>query len=477
MKGAMMIVSWKLYANLEAFLQAPAYHVAVVALLLASALWFLLCKKPQMGAEKSGLTEKEKEELIAEWKPEPLVPATPPSDYALKPRIITSKVGKQVVVDGRSCLNLASQNYLGMAELESAEKAAIGGLRRYGVGSCGPPQFFGTIDVHLALERRIADFMGVEDTCLYSFGFSTIASAIPSYAKLGDIIFADEDVNYSIQSGLLASQSTVYYFRHNDVEDLERLLLAQQDRDFINPKKARVTRRFLVVEGIYASRGDICPLPKLVKLRRKFKLRLFIDETCSFAVLGHTGRGIREHFDVPSNEIDLMCATLEHAVGSFGGFCCGTRFVVHHQQLAGQGYYFSTSLPPLQASVSLQAIDYLSSHPELLTRLRRNCVAIHEKLQRIPQLRLGGNAVSPVKHLYIAGDRPKQDCAQLLDEVVQKAWEAGLALTRARYLDECEHTTKDASIRIAVSASLTREDIKHACDVIRRVTEAVVGDV
>ncbi|KAH9366151.1 hypothetical protein HPB48_012727 [Haemaphysalis longicornis] len=292
----------------------PAYHLAFQALLflLASAVWLLFRKSPQASAQKSELTE------------EGLVFST---IFGL-----TARVAEEVVVDGHSILNLASHDYLGMAELQGAEKAAIRGHRRYAVGS-------------------------------------------------------DEDVNYAIHMGLLASGSKIYYFRHNDVQDLQRLLLEQQARDIADPKKAGITNRFLVVEGIYASRGDICPLPELVNLRRKFQLRLFIDETCSFAVLGHTGRGVREHFNVPSNEIDLMCATLEHGVGAFGGFFCGTRVVVHDQ-----------------------------------------------------------------------------------------AWEAGLALTRAPYLEDRENTPKDASIRISVSASLTEEDIEHACDVIRRVCEAVVED-
>lgn len=471
---AVAAVSWELYEMFEAFLRAPAYHLALEALLFVWVLWLLLRKSTPADAGKSRLTEKEKEELIAEWQPEPLVSDTPPSDYVLNPRIITSKVGRTVVVDGRSCLNLASHNYLGLTELEGTQEAAIGGLRRYGVGSCGPRGFFGTVDIHLELESRLAEFMGVEEACLYSYGFSTISSAIPSYAKQGDVIFADEEVNYAIQMGLLASRSTIYYFRHNDVGDLERLLLEQQERDVADPKKASVTRRFLVVEGIYASTGDVCPLPELVKLRRRFELRLFLDETCSFAVLGRTGRGVREHFDVPNNEIDLMCATLEHAVGSYGGFCCGTSFVVDHQRLSGLGYCFSASLPPLQASVSLQAINHLASHPELLSQLRQNCLRVHEKLAGIAQLRLGGNAESPVKHLYVAGSRPKDECAQLLDNIVHKAWEAGVALTRARYLEDREHNPKEASIRIAVSASLTEEDIERAYSVIRQVAEAVL---
>lgn len=471
---AVSAVSWELYEMFEAFLRAPAYHLALEALLFVWVLWLLLRKSTPADAGKSKLTEKEKEELIAEWRPEPLVSSTPPSDYVVNPRIISSKVGRTVVVDGRSCLNLASHNYLGLTELEGTQEAAIGGLRRYGVGSCGPRGFFGTVDIHLELESRLAEFMGVEEACLYSYGFSTISSAIPSYAKQGDVIFADEEVNYAIQMGLLASRSKIYYYRHNDMGDLERLLLEQQERDVADPKKARVTRRFLVAEGIYASTGDICPLPELVKLRRCYELRLFLDETCSFGVLGRTGRGLREHFDIPSNEIDLMCATLEHAVGSYGGFCCGTSFVVDHQRLSGLGYCFSASLPPLQASVSLQAINHLAAHPELLNQLKQNCLRVHEKLQRIAPLRLGGDAESPVKHLYVAGGRPKDECAQLLDGIVHKAWEEGVALTRARYLEDREHTPKEASIRIAVSASLTEEDIEHAYNIIRQAAEAVV---
>lgn len=377
-----------------------------------------------------------------------------------------------MVVDGRPCLNLASHNYLGLADSNLAQEASLSGLHKYGVGSCGPRGFFGTVDIHLELESRLAEFMGVEEACLYSYGFATISSAIPSYAKQGDVIFADEQVNYAIQMGLLASRSKVYYFRHNDVADLERLLLEQHDRDEQDPRKARVTRRFLVVEGVYANTGDLCPLPQLVQLRERFKLRLFIDESCSFGVLGSTGRGVREHFSVPSEEIDLMCATLENALGSFGGFCCGTSFVVDHQRLSGLGYCFSASLPPLQASVSMRIIDHLSAHPELLVQLRHNCLRMHEQLKSVPQLRLGGDDVSAIKHLYVNGDRPHS--AQLLDEIVKMAWNEGVVLTRSRYLEERECCVREPSIRIAISAALTDEEIDHACKVITRAAEAVL---
>ena len=145
----------------------------------------------------------------------------------------------------------------------------------------------------------MAKFFGVEEGIIYSYGFSTIASAIPAYSKRGDIIFADEGVHFAIQKGILASRSDVRYFKHNDVDDLERLLKEQQVLDLKNPKKAKVTRRFLVIEGLYLNHGDLCPLPRMVDLKYIHKYRIFMDESVSFATIGKTGRGVTEYYNVP----------------------------------------------------------------------------------------------------------------------------------------------------------------------------------
>jgi serine palmitoyltransferase len=151
----------------------------------------------------------------------------------------------------------------------------------------------------LDLEKRLAKFLNVEESITYAYGFSTVASAIPAYAKRGDVIFADEGVQFPIQKGLIASRSDVKFFKHNDVEDLERLLKEQADADRKNPKKAKATRRFLVVEGLYLNHGDLCNLPKMVEMKYIYKYRIFIDETVSFATIGKTGRGITEYYNIP----------------------------------------------------------------------------------------------------------------------------------------------------------------------------------
>ncbi|XP_017469678.1 PREDICTED: serine palmitoyltransferase 1 isoform X2 [Rhagoletis zephyria] len=350
------------------FQNTPLFVIVLEAFLLLSVIWLLLVKRN--GRDKR-YSKEEEEEIISKYQPEPLVAETDPTHPLLKTRLVQSKVGKRVVVDGHDCLNLATHNYLGLLEDEKILDDACKAIKKYGVGSCGPRGFYGTMDVHLDLEDRLAKFMGMEEAVVYSYGFSTIASAIPAYSKRGDVIFADEKVNFSIQKGLDASRSTIYYYKHNDMTDLERLLIEQQRRDVKNPKKAAKTRRFLVAEGIYMNTGEICPLPTLVALRAKYKLRLFLDESISFGTLGKTGHGLTEHFNVDLIEVDLIMAGMENSLATIGGFCVGSHFIVEHQRLSGLGYCFSASLPPLLTQAAISALDRFESQPKMFTELQR----------------------------------------------------------------------------------------------------------
>lgn len=302
--------------------------------------------------------------------------------------------------------------------------------------------------------------MQVEEAVLYSYGFSTVASAIPAYAKSCDVIFVDEGVHFAIQQGLRASRSRVKYFKHNDVDDLHRLLLEQADEDKRNPKKGKVTRRFLVVEGLYMNHGDICPLKEMIKLKNQFKVRIFVDETVSFGVLGRTGRGISEEADIPVDEIDHFSASLENAISAYGGFCCGTSFIVDHQRLSGWGYCFSASLPPLQTAVAISALDVLESNPGILEQLLDNCRYIHKKLKQVSTIHVEGVDISPIKHLRFSPptcDRKKE--TSRLESVVNHAWNHNVAITVARYLDDQEYKSPEPSIRLTVNSALTTSDM------------------
>uniref|UniRef100_A0A915CNX1 Serine palmitoyltransferase 1 n=1 Tax=Ditylenchus dipsaci TaxID=166011 RepID=A0A915CNX1_9BILA len=278
------------------------FNYAVETVIVATILTLFIIRRQQQKRAKRlksdlpKLTEEEKDEIIANWQPEPLVPELP-DDMEQEPnsvfnsRFVDGKMGKIVTIDGKEYLNLATSNFLGFVGDKRIEEVAKQTIFKYGVGSCGPRGFYGTVDVHLDLEKELAEYLGCEEAVLYSYGFATIASAIPAYAKRGDIIYADKGVNFAIQKGMQASRSKVEWFEHNDLSDLERLLKAQAEKDKKDPKKAATIRRFIVVEGLYSKTANLCPLPGLMELKWKYKIRVFMDESLSFGVIGKTGKG------------------------------------------------------------------------------------------------------------------------------------------------------------------------------------------
>lgn len=292
----------------------PTYHIVFEIALVLSGL-FLYFSRSYKPLETVKLTRKEEEELISEWNPEPLVPVDWIPNAKIQSRFersVVSSFGKTVYFEenqSKPVLNLASFNFFNLIGNEKINDSAQKALRKYGVGSCGPRGFYGTFDVHLKLEDEIANFMNCEESVVYSYGFSTVASAIPAYAKRGDVIFADEGVSFAIQCGLIASRSKIKYFRHNDMDHLTSLLEQQTEEAIKNAAKARITRTFIVIEGLYINYGDICPLPKIVELKYKYKVRIFLDETLSFGVLGDYGRGVTEYFGVDVADIDLITGT------------------------------------------------------------------------------------------------------------------------------------------------------------------------
>lgn len=209
---------------------------------------------------------KEIDELVDEWAPEPL--GQPLTDWEqhdlLAVPVIQGANGPRpkLVSTGKTVLNLASFNFTGLAGNETIKEMAIGTLRKYGLGSCGPPGFYGTVDVHMTFERDVADFLGTEAAILYSQGFSTISSVIPAFCKRGDIIVADRGVNFAIQKGIQISRSTVRWFDHNDLKSLEDVLeTVEKER---RKRRGPLTRRFIVTEGIFEKDGKMVDLPKLV---------------------------------------------------------------------------------------------------------------------------------------------------------------------------------------------------------------------
>ncbi|GAA6081144.1 serine palmitoyltransferase 1 isoform X1 [Tachysurus ichikawai] len=458
---------WVLVEMVQAFYEAPAYHLILEGILI---LWIirLLFSKTYKLQERSDLTEKEKEELIEEWQPEPLVPPVMKNQSSLNYDVVTGSPSHKMIVNGKECINFASFNFLGLLDNARVKQKALASIRKYGVGTCGPRGFYGTFDVHLDLEERLAKFMRTEEAIIYSYGFATIASAIPAYSKRGDIVFVDEAACFAIQKGLQASRSFIKYFKHNDMEDLERLLKEQELEDQKNPRKARVTRKFIVVEGLYLNTADICPLPQLVKLKYKYKVRIFLEEGMSFGVLGEHGRGVTEHFGVSIDDIDLISANMENAVASIGGFCCGRSFLIDHQRLSGQGYCFSASLPPMLATAAIEALNIMEEDPDIFAILRGKCKYVHKALQGIPGLKVIGVELAPALHLQLVNSTGSRESdVRTLRSIVDYCLDRQIALTLARYLDKEERFLPSPSIRVVVTVEQTEEEIEKAASCIR----------
>ncbi|BDA47055.1 Serine palmitoyltransferase 1 [Coccomyxa sp. Obi] len=436
----------------------------VVLTIVIAYLLFQRSYKPSAKQEKP-LTEKEMDELCAEWQPEPLCGPLTDAQKNYEPPVISSAAGAYVVANGKKALNMVSFNFLGVAGEASIKEAARATINKYGVGSCGPRGFYGTIDVHLDLEERLARFMGTEESIIYSYDLATIPSVLPAFANAKDLIVCDEGVSYPIQNGCHLSRASIRRFRHNDMADLERVL-QEVDAEYRRLRKP-LNRRFIVVEGIYLHSGDLAPLADIYRLKEKYKYRLVVDESLALGVLGEHGRGACEHWGLRPGDAEIVSASIGNALGSVGGFCAGDREIVDHQRLSGLGYCFSASLPPFLATAAIGALDVLESDaPRLLPALASNARLLHSRLADIPGVEVEGtarDAVSPVAHVRLAEQPDAPDQAQvLLQRVVDAALKRGGVLFTVHRVSPLDRVRPPPSIRVVVTAMHTEKDVLKA---------------
>jgi serine palmitoyltransferase len=242
------------------------FYVEITFVGIITYLVFQKAYKPKTAKKDAtaGVSDAEVEKRLAEWRPADLVP---PSAGTVAPPVVQSLNGAKVSLQGdpKSYVNFITQNYAGLVGDKRVEADCKKVIMKYGVGSCGPRGFYGSIDVHIECEEQIAKFMGTETAILYSYDAATPVSVIPAFAKKGDLIMADAGVNFNIKTGLHLCKSNVVFFDHNDMDDLEAKLNEQMQRDKKKPPKP-LNRRFIVVEGIYVNYGDIAPLDALVRL-------------------------------------------------------------------------------------------------------------------------------------------------------------------------------------------------------------------
>ncbi|KAG6517010.1 hypothetical protein ZIOFF_020387 [Zingiber officinale] len=463
------VVEWASMAFDAPFADAVVFGVhvdghLVVEVLLIAVILFQLTRKSYKPPKKP-LSEKEIDDLCEEWVPEPLHPPIT-EEMKVEPPTLESAAGPHTVIDGKEVVNFASSNYLGLIGNETIIDSCVASLEKYGVGSCGPRGFYGTIDVHLDCEKRIAKFMGTPDSILYSYGISTIFSVIPAFCKKGDIIVVDEGVHWGVQNGLYLSRSNVVYFKHNDMASLESTL----EKLAHGNKQAEKVRRYIVVEALYQNSGQIAPLNDIVRLKEKYRFRIILEESHSFGVLGNTGRGLAELYGVPIEKIDIITAGMGNALATDGGFCTGNARVVDHQRLSSSGYVFSASLPPYLASAAVAAVNYLEDNPSVLMTLRRNIHLLWEGLSDVPGLMIVSDPLSPIVFLKLKNSTGSlKNDLELLNKIAERVLKEDsvfIVSTKRSVLDKCR---LPVGIRVFVSAGHTESDIKKVSESLRRV--------
>lgn len=290
-----------------------------------------------------------------------------------------------VTVEGKGKkehVSFCSSDFLGLTSRPAVKEAVLDTLETYTLGSCGPRGFYGSTRKHLELEDALAGFLGTTEAISYSDAFAATASCIPAFAKRGDLLLMDSGVNFAVQTGARLSRSKVLLFKHNDVADLRKQLEAVRHTDRTKRDTSLEQRRFIVLEGLYANYGDVCPLAEIDALAREFKWRLIVDDSLGFGALGKSGRGTAEHAGLQPNKVDVLLGSLATTLGSVGGFCVGSREVVDHQRLSGAGYCFSASAPPFLCTAATTALQLLEKEPELAKQLQVRSAKVHEGLKK-----------------------------------------------------------------------------------------------
>jgi 8-amino-7-oxononanoate synthase len=269
--------------------------------------------------------------------------------------------GARVLVNGRDMSMYASYSYLGLVGHPRINEAAKRAVDKFGTGTHGVRTLAGSLTLHRELEETIADFKHAEDAITYTSGYATNLTAISTLMGRGDYVLSDKLNHASIVDGCMMSGAEFRRFRHNDMDDLEKRL--QQI-------PAGVTK-MVVADSVFSMDGDIIDLPRMVALCRKYGAYLMMDEAHSVGVLGKTGRGIEEHFDMIGS-IDIKMGTLSKTIPSVGGYVAGKKELIDYLRHGSRAYIFSAALPPAQAAAAMESFKVILDEPWRMEKLWKN---------------------------------------------------------------------------------------------------------
>ena len=370
---------------------------------------------------------------------------------APKLRVLEGEQKPVCVFDGREVINLASNNYLGLTSHKALRKAALEAVRKLGVGAGAVRTIAGTMKLHMDLEEQIAKFKHTEACVVFQSGFTANAGTVSAVLGKDDLIISDELNHASIIDGARLSKATIKVFKHKDIADCERIL--QENAAFPGKK-------LIISDGVFSMDGDVAPLPALCDLAEKYGCIMMVDDAHSSGVLGRSGRGTVDHFDC-HGRVHIQVGTLSKAIGSMGGYVCGSRELIDFLYLRARPFLFSTSHPPATAAACQAAFTLLDS-PEgerLVKKLWANTKFFKRELQkRSFEFKASETPIIPIH----VGDAAKAF------EFSRKLFAAGVFAPAVGYPTVAEGK---ARLRAIVSAAHKREYLLKAADILAEVAK------
>src|SRR6187200_3459790 len=285
-------------------------------------------------------------------------------------RILDDEQKAHTTVDHTSVVNLSSNNYLGLTTHPKLRQAALKAIDEFGVGTGSVRTIAGTMEIHMELERRLAEFKKVDKVVVFQSGFTANAGTVSAILTKEDVVISDELNHASIIDGCRLSRATIKVFPHKDVDAARKVIEALPASQ----------RKLLITDGVFSMDGDLGPLPELCELAEETGCIMMVDDAHASGVFGRNGRGTIDHFDV-HGRVDIQVGTLSKAIGVLGGYVAGSHALIDHLRHRARPFLFSTSHPPAVTAACIAALDVLESEPQWMTQLWENTAFFQKGLR------------------------------------------------------------------------------------------------
>ena len=350
------------------------------------------------------------------------------------------------MADGSSVMMFGSNSYLGLSDDPRLKEAAIKAIEKYGTSCSGSRFLNGTLDIHEELEEKLARFVGKDQAVTFSTGFQVNLGVISALGFRGGYILLDDTDHACIIDGSRLSWSTVYKFKHNDMDALEKKLKACEPD----------APKMIVVDGVYSMLGDLCPLPQICELAEKYNASVMVDDAHGLGVFGKNGSGTADYFGL-TDKVDLIMGTFSKSFGSLGGFIAGSEPVINYLKHNARSLIFSASMTPAAVAAASKALDIMQSEPERIEHLWDITRYAHAKFR---ENGFDINATqSPIIPLMVRDTRKAM-------QIVTLAYNEGVFITPVIAPAVPE---KDVLIRFALMATHTKEHIDIAVEKLTKI--------